>query len=60
MSNPTSGIASRPNLQDLMRLIPAELQNSSIEEKMNYLKTLVARNVSRPEPCSRCHLESHT
>lgn len=29
-----------------MRLIPAELQNSSVEEKMNYLKTLVARNVS--------------
>ena len=46
MSNPTNGMAPRPNLQDLMRLIPAELQNASGEEKMAYLKTLVTRNVS--------------
>lgn len=47
MSNPTSGMAARPNIDDLMRLIPAELQSASVEAKMAYLKTLVARNVSR-------------
>ncbi|GHJ87629.1 hypothetical protein NliqN6_4031 [Naganishia liquefaciens] len=44
MSNPTNGMAPRPNIQDLMRLIPAELQNASGEEKMAYLKTLVTRS----------------
>ena len=49
MSNPTNGMAPRPNIQDLMRLIPAELQNASGEEKMAYLKTLVTRSVSTSE-----------
>ncbi|KAJ9098343.1 hypothetical protein QFC19_006467 [Naganishia cerealis] len=35
-----------PQVQDLMRLIPPELQSASFEEKMNYLKGLVTRNAT--------------
>lgn len=44
----------RPQMQDLMRLLPPELQNASPEEQLSYLKGLVSRNVGLKEVAHAC------